>query len=47
MFYKPVQDKWTPLHIAVHNGHGLVAESLIKYGADVNVVEVVSYFHKN
>ena len=34
----------TPLHIASQNGHSSTVESLIKCGADVNAVEVVSCF---
>ena len=34
----------TPLYIASENGHSLTVEILIKCGADVNAVEVVSCF---
>ena len=40
-YYK---DQWTPLHIAAQEGNDSLVESLIKCGADVNAVEIVSYF---
>ena len=38
------QDQWTPLHIAAQEGNDSLVESLIKCGANVNAVEIVSYF---
>ena len=37
-----MQEQWTPLHLAAYNGHNLTVETLIKCGAKVNAVEVVS-----
>ena len=34
----------TPLHNAASNGHGSIVECLIKSGANVNVVDNVSYY---
>ena len=33
-----VQNGYTPLHVAVHNGHVEVIETLISSGGDINVV---------
>ena len=40
------QNQWTPLHIATQEGNDSLVESLIKCGADVNAVEIVSYLCK-
>ena len=37
-----LQNKWTPLHLAVQNGHISVVEILIRLKADVNAVEKVN-----
>ena len=42
--YWTIQNKRTPLHVAALNSHNLTIETLIKFGAEVNAVEVVSYF---
>ena len=39
-----LQDQWTSLHLAALNGHTSLVEILIKCGAKVNAVEVVSYY---
>ena len=43
-FYYYKADQWTPLHIATEYGNDSLVESLIKCGADVNAVEIVSYY---
>ena len=41
-----VQDEWTPLHLALRNGHIEVVETLIKSGADINFAQKVNQ-HEN
>ena len=42
MFHITIQNQCTPLYIAAQKGHSSVVEMLIKCGADVNTVEMVS-----
>ena len=44
LFWITIQDQGTPLHIASKIGHSSIVEVLIKAGADVNAVAVVSCF---
>ena len=44
LFCITIQDQCTPLHIASQNGHSSTVEVLIKAGADVNAIDVVSCF---
>ena len=44
LFCITIQDQWTPLHNASQEGHSSTVEILIKAGADVNAVGVVSRF---
>ena len=37
-----LQDGYTPIHLALSDGHVEVVEKLISSGADVNVVDKVS-----
>ena len=39
------QEQWTSLHLAAQNGHYSVVDSLIKYGAYVNVMDMVSVLY--
>ena len=38
-----LQLNWTPLHVAVQNGHVLAVETLIRLGANVDTINNVSY----
>ncbi len=38
-----LQDGWTALHKAAHQGHLEIAKLLVNKGCDVNVVNDVSY----
>ena len=40
------KNKWTPLHLAASSGHIQVVETLIRLGADINVVQKVSLYIK-
>jgi len=42
-----VQDeKYTPLHVAAHNGHVQAVETLLKLGADVDAITQVHWMCK-
>jgi len=38
-----LQGRWSPLHVAVKNGHAAVVEVLIKFGANADAAVMVSY----
>ena len=42
LYVSLLQLNWTPLHVAVQNGHVVVVETLIKLGANVNTINNVS-----
>ena len=46
-YFPPVQDGFTPLHVACEGGHKLIVDILLKNGANVNVTMTVSVFVVN